>query len=407
MHPKNIKIAAYDYALPDELIAKEPLKKRDESQLLIWNNGTISTSQYKSIAACLPTKSLVCFNETKVINARLYFQKATGGKLEIFCLEPSKHYTDVTQAMLQTHKVIWTCLVGGASKWKNGEVIHCSTPTENLQLTARVHEKLSDGFDILFEWNTEHTFAEVLQQVGEIPLPPYLNRKPEESDYETYQTMFAKHEGSVAAPTASLHFTPQILASFASNNINTTQLTLHVGAGTFKPVKAEEMEHHEMHPEFIDVAQSTIETLLHQLQQKQPIIAVGTTSVRTLESLYWMGVLLHNNKPINLQEISITQWMPYELSITASPVESLLALIQYIQCNNLARLITRTQIIIAPGYTFKIVNGIVTNFHQPKSTLLLLISAFLGEEWRNMYQYAIAHNFRFLSYGDGCLLLRD
>lgn len=406
MHPKHIEIEQFNYNLPEENIATAPLSQRDSAKLLVNNNNTFNITQYNKLAQHLPKNGLICFNETKVINARLYFQKSTGAKIEIFCLEPDGQYPDITSAMLQKGCVYWKCLVGGAAKWKNEPVIKCCNNSEDFYLTAQIETKLTDGYLIKFEWKNNLSFAEVLQHLGEIPLPPYLNRKAEAEDYETYQTMFAKHEGSVAAPTASLHFTPSVIESLAQNNITTTYLTLHVGAGTFKPVKSETMKEHEMHPEFLEVNLDTIEKVLHHIEAGEPIIAVGTTSVRTLESIYWIGNLLHQDHTIDWNGIAISQWAPYTDHSKASKSIALQAVINYLKSKNLNKLITRTQIIIAPGYEFQIVNGIITNFHQPKSTLLLLISAFLGNEWRNMYEFALHNNFRFLSYGDGCLLLK-
>ena len=407
-HPQYLKIEDYDYHLPSDNIAKYPLRDRDQSKLLLWRNGQPQIQQYKDIAAFLPENSLMVFNQTKVVNARLFFQKATGGKIEIFCLEPSERYPDVVTGMQQQGSVYWKCLIGGASKWKNNEAIHCICENTTLQLTATLHKQLNDGYEILFEWQTAQTFAEVLQQAGQIPIPPYLNRTPEASDRETYQTIFANEEGSVAAPTAALHFTQGILDSFTSANIRHANVTLHVGAGTFKPVKADTMSGHEMHPEFIEVSTDFLQQLSDQLNKRLPVIAVGTTSVRTLESLFWIGQQIGNNKIPDFEKISVPQWLPYEYqSPLLTPAEAIAHVLNYLESRQLPKLITRTQIIIAPPYEFKITDGIVTNFHQPQSTLLLLIAAFIGSSWRNMYDFALNNHFRFLSYGDGCLLLQQ
>lgn len=405
-HPQYLKIENYNYILPQEKVARYPLNERDNSMLLVWQSGRPIVKQYKDIATSLPEKSFVVFNQTKVVNARLFFQKSTGGKIEIFCLEPSEQYRDVLTGMQQQEEVYWKCLVGGASKWKNNEPVRCICDGD-LQLTASIHRQLSDGYEIHFKWDTLQTFAEVLQIAGQIPIPPYLNRTPEAKDAQTYQTIFASEEGSVAAPTAALHFTPGILDSFGSRNIRSSQITLHVGAGTFKPVKSENMAGHEMHPEFLEVSTSFLRQLIQQIEDRLPVIAVGTTSVRTLESLFWIGQQIGYHKTPDFQKISVPQWLPYECEDPLlDPAAALRQVLDYLEKHKLSKLITRTQIIIAPPYDFKIINGIVTNFHQPQSTLLLLIAAFMGPSWKDMYDFAINNNFRFLSYGDGCLLLQ-
>lgn len=406
IHPKNLQIETFQYHLPDEKIAKFPLAKRDDSKLLVYNNNSFTDSQYANIAQYLPENGLIVFNQTKVINARLLFQKNTGGKIEIFCLEPDERYHDIITAMSQTKEVYWKCLVGGAGKWKDNQPLTLVSAIAGTELNAQVHEKQNEAFVIKFSWDTSCNFAEILQQAGEIPLPPYLNRAVEEADKTTYQTMFAKEEGSVAAPTAALHFTPATLRSLSEKRIEQAQITLHVGAGTFKPVKAETMDGHEMHPEFIEVETSFIELIISKIKNDQPIIAVGTTSVRTLESLYWIGQKINEEGEINFNSITVQQWFPYECKTPKSTIQNLEALLVYLQKQKSTRLITRTQIIIAPSYDFKIVKAIITNFHQPQSTLLLLISAFIGDKWKTMYEHALQNNYRFLSYGDGCLLLK-
>jgi S-adenosylmethionine:tRNA ribosyltransferase-isomerase len=399
MHPKNLSIKDFTYHLPEEKIAFHPLAERDSSKLLIYKDGQIIESIYKKIADFIPENSLLVFNNTKVIEARLNFQKPSGGMIEIFCLEPHEQYADIATAMLQHEKVLWKSLIGGASKWKHGQVLEIKTDT--LILQCRFIEKRTDCFIVELSWNKDISFAEVLHIAGAIPLPPYIKRKAESDDSERYQTIYAKHDGSVAAPTAGLHFTSAIFEKLKQRNIQTDYVTLHVGAGTFKPVKAEQMNEHEMHAEFIDVWVSTIENLIKNIDNG--IIAVGTTSLRTIESLYWIGVSLELG--IWSLESGITQWLPYENETTTSSKKALQTLLNWMHKNNLRRLLTKTQIIIAPGYTPRIAKGLVTNFHQPQSTLLLLVAALIGNDWRKVYDYAIKHEFRFLSYGDGSLLL--
>lgn len=428
-HPSNLHIEDFNYELPNEKIAKYPLEQRDQSKLLIYggtgfsggvepisgelgpkteNGVSIRESIYANIADELPQGSLLVFNDTKVVEARLLFQKPTGGVIELFCLEPADQYADITTAMLQKGSVQWKCLVGGAKKWKEGAVV---LEVKGLKIQANKVEILPDCFLIEFSWDPAGiSFAEVLHLAGDIPLPPYLNRETEESDKERYQTIYAKHDGSVAAPTAGLHFTEYVFAQLAQKQIQKGYVTLHVGAGTFKPVKAAQMKDHEMHAEFIDVQKSTIEQLLEHVSKG--IIAVGTTSLRTLESLYWIGVKTIHNPSLATADLSVSQWEPYQHAEenaenkgkAYSAEESLTALLQWMEKNNAERIITKTQIIIAPGYTFRIIRALVTNFHQPQSTLLLLISAIVGDDWRRIYEYALTHEYRFLSYGDGSIL---
>jgi S-adenosylmethionine:tRNA ribosyltransferase-isomerase len=408
MHPKNLSIQDFTYTLPEEKIANHPLAQRDASRLLIYRDGRISEDIYKNIAAHIPGESLVVFNDTRVIAARLLFQKPTGGVIEIFCLEPAAQYPDVTTAMLEKGKVVWHCLVGGASKWKHGQVLQKTIEHESTSITleAVYREKLSDGFLIELSWRPDSlSFAEVLELTGAIPLPPYIKRKADTTDSQRYQTVYAQYEGSVAAPTAGLHFTEKIFDDFRQRKISTAFLTLHVGAGTFKPVKTAQMEAHEMHAEFIDVPLDTIRLLSENIHNN--IIAVGTTSLRTIESLYWFGLKAYYNElPQEAnQPLHLSQWEPYEeVKTMISPKEALLALEQWLRTMKFDRLLAKTQIIIAPGYQLKIATALVTNFHQPQSTLLLLVAAITGDDWRKIYDYASANNFRFLSYGDGCLL---
>ncbi len=454
MHPKNISIVDYTYHLPEENIAKYPLSERDASKLLIYKDGVIETSLYKKLDQHLPKKSLIVFNNTKVVEARLLFEKSSGSNIEIFCLEPDDRYGDITSAMLQKEKVYWKCLVGGAKKWKEPFLQKKIDATTHL--FARIEEKRNDYFLIEFNWsNSNLSFAEVLHDAGLIPLPPYLNRTVEEEDKTTYQTIYAMHNGSVAAPTAGLHFTENLMRKLKHQNVEPIYVTLHVGAGTFKPVKAATMQEHEMHAEFIDVSKESIE----QLISNKTIVATGTTSLRTIESLYWMGIKIEvrrqkgeggrekeevrrqkgegereegedrkekgedrrqkgegerekredrkekmEDRSEDLDELSIKQWDAYELPQNISKATALQALLNWMNEQNLDRLICKTQIIIAPGYTLKVADGLITNFHQPQSTLLLLIAAIVGDKWKDIYNYAMKNNFRFLSYGDGSLL---
>jgi S-adenosylmethionine:tRNA ribosyltransferase-isomerase len=407
--PQNISINDYSYSLPEEKIAKYPLPERDASKLLIYNDGVISEDVYKNISHNIPENSLLVFNNTKVVEARLLFQKATGGVIEIFCLEPHEQYADITTAMLQKEKVLWKCLVGGASKWKTGQVLEKKIQQDNKEIVlyAKFIEKRNESFIIELSWlPAALSFAEILHHTGAIPLPPYIKRAVEESDADRYQTVYAHFDGSVAAPTAGLHFTDTIFNALKEKNIQTDFVTLHVGAGTFKPVKSNTMQEHEMHAEWIDVSRNTIETILKNLDNN--IIAVGTTSLRTLESLYWFGrrpELRSGYMNGTGVPLSVSQWEPYETNAKdISAKNSLQSLLDWMDKNKLDRLVAKTQILIAPGYQFKIVKGLVTNFHQPQSTLLLLVAALIGKDWKEVYDYALQNDFRFLSYGDGSLL---
>ncbi len=405
-HPKDISILDYTYSLPDEQIAKYPLPERDESKLLVYKDGMLEESAYKALAFHLPADTLLIFNNTKVVEARLLFTKATGGVIELFCLEPHDQYPDITTAMLQKGKVLWKCLVGGAKKWKaEALVMDIEEGGITIKLSALMVERLNDYFLIEFLWDNETlTFAEILHMAGLIPLPPYLNRKADEADKTTYQTIYAQHDGSVAAPTAGLHFTKRLFTNLAEKGISHNFVTLHVGAGTFKPVKAATMQEHEMHAEYIDVSMDLIESLL----TNRTIIPVGTTSLRTLESLYWLGVKVVSSEWLIVNEnLGLTQWDAYELPQDIKKETALLAIINWMKEHHLTRLITKTQLLIAPGYKLRIAKGIVTNFHQPQSTLLLLVAAIIGNDWRKVYDHALANNFRFLSYGDGCLLFSE
>lgn len=401
---QQIRIEEYDYPLPDERIAKFPLAKRDESKLLLYKDGQVSESVFKHIADYLPAGSLLVYNNTRVIQARLLFQKATGARIEVFCLEPAEPH-DYALIFQQTERCSWICLVGNLKKWKDGLLTKKVTiQGEEVILSAEKKESHGDSHRIEFTWNNpRYTFADLLDAAGVLPIPPYLHRETEKSDLVTYQTVYSKIKGSVAAPTAGLHFTPEVLADVDTHGIGREEVTLHVGAGTFKPVKSETIEGHEMHTEFISVRRSSIERIQKNLGK---IIAVGTTSVRTLESLYYIGVKLASHPDATSEELVVNQWMPYEAENNRIPVaEALQHILDYLDRHQADKLVTATQIIIAPGYEFKVVRGIITNFHQPKSTLLLLISAFVKGNWRTIYDYALSHDFRFLSYGDSSLLL--
>lgn len=401
---QQIRIEEYDYPLPDERIAKFPLAKRDESKLLLYKDGQVSESVFKHIADYLPAGSLLVYNNTRVIQARLLFQKATGARIEVFCLEPAEPH-DYALIFQQTERCSWICLVGNLKKWKDGLLTKKVTiQGEEVILSAEKKESHGDSHRIEFTWdNPKYTFADLLDAAGVLPIPPYLHRETEKSDLVTYQTVYSKIKGSVAAPTAGLHFTPEVLADVDAHGIGREEVTLHVGAGTFKPVKSETIEGHEMHTEFLSVRRSSIERIQKDLGK---IIAVGTTSVRTLESLYYIGVKLASHPDATSEELVVNQWMPYEAENNRIPVaEALQHILDYLDRHQADKLVTATQIIIAPGYEFKVVRGIITNFHQPKSTLLLLISAFVKGNWRTIYDYALSHDFRFLSYGDSSLLL--
>jgi S-adenosylmethionine:tRNA ribosyltransferase-isomerase len=410
MHPKDLSISDFDYNLPEEKIAIYPLEKRDESKLLIYKNEKITEDIYRNIAAHLPEKSFLVFNDTKVIKARILFPKKTGSVIEIFCLEPHEKIKDYAVVLQQQNSVRWKCLIGGAGKWKEKYLEKTILINgKEVILKAGLVEKLSDAYVVELRWNPgNYSFAEIIEHAGVTPLPPYIKRKAEESDTKTYQTIYSAHEGSVAAPTAGLHFTKEIFSSLKSKNIDTGFVTLHVGAGTFKPVKSERMEQHEMHAEWIDVSTMFIQQLIENIAHG--VFCVGTTSIRTIESLYWMGLKTILHPEIEYENLKIKQWDVYEnelLQLHVSAAESLTSLCNYLINKKLNRLFIQTQIIIAPGYRFKIAKGMITNFHQPKSTLLLLVAAMIGEKWREIYDYALKNEFRFLSYGDGCLIFGD
>jgi len=408
VHPENIFIKDYTYELTEERIAKYPLPQRDESKLLIYKNGKIEENNYYNLDKYIPSNSLLVFNNTKVVEARLIFQKSSGSVIELFCLEPAEEYPDITTAMMQKKKVLWKCLVGGAKKWKDESLIKMikmiESDSKEVELVAKKIKKLTDDFLIELSWNDASlSFAEILHHTGSVPLPPYLHREAEETDKERYQTIYAKHEGSVAAPTAGLHFTERLFQKLEKKNIQRDFVTLHVGAGTFKPVKTETISEHEMHAEFFEVQKIFIENLLYHLDKN--IIVVGTTSLRTIESLYWLGVKTIFQAEISQHDLQLQQWEVYNIDASdISTEQALQSLLQWINKNQTEVLVTKTQIIIVPGYELKIVNGLITNFHQPQSTLLLLVASIVGDYWKKIYSYALENNFRFLSYGDGSLI---
>jgi len=419
MDPKEISIADYSYDLPNGTIAYYPLAERDASRLLVYRAGELHEDIYRNIAQHLPEGALLVFNNTRVVEARIVFQKPTGGLIEIFCLEPPPEYGGIAAALTRTGSVRWKCLIGGASKWKPGQVLRKELGP--LILEARWVERVEGAFLIELSWMpADLSFAELLHRAGLVPLPPYIHRTVESTDSERYQTVYARHDGSVAAPTAGLHFTEAIFQQLEQRGIQRTFVTLHVGAGTFLPVKTATLGEHPMHIEFIAVRVEVIRELRDRLTTGRPVIAVGTTSARTLESLYWLGARVVADPSVAAENLVVHQWDAYAQGETADrretagrawersdsgAAEALQALLAWMETRGLKELVTTTQLLITPGYSWKIVAGLVTNFHQPESTLLLLIASLVGEDWRTMYGYALEHGFRFLSYGDGCLLL--
>ena len=402
INPQNIEISDYNYNLPEDRIAKYPLLKRDDSKLLIYKNGEIADTKFVELTSYLPNNSLVIFNNTKVIQARLHFEKLTGAKIEIFCLDPYLP-NDYSLIFQTTESCAWKCMIGNAKKWKEDSLYkEIEIDGNKIEIKATKIKSVNDSQIVNFEWNNNnYTFGDILDKIGELPIPPYLNRATEDSDKDRYQTLYSKIQGSVAAPTAGLHFTDTIFEKMKQKDCKIDEVTLHVGAGTFKPVKSETIEGHEMHAEFITVKRETIENIL---RHEGKIIAVGTTSVRTLESLYHIGNMLET-KP-NASSLDVSQWQPYnDIESQVSKTKSLENILDYLNRNSTDTLFANTQIIIAPGYKFMIVDGIVTNFHQPQSTLLLLVSAFVRGKWETIYNHALVHEYRFLSYGDSSLLL--
>ena len=401
--PRHIHISDYNYPLPDERIAKFPIAQRDHSKLLIYNKGEVSSDVFYNLPQYLPKGALMVFNNTKVIQARMHFRKETGALIEVFLLEPAEP-SDYELMFQTTGHCAWYCLVGNLKKWKEGSLrreIEINGQTVVVNATRGELHGTSHRID--FSWGGDVSFAEIIDRIGELPIPPYLNRETQESDKTTYQTVYSKIKGSVAAPTAGLHFTPEVLADLDAHGIQREELTLHVGAGTFKPVKSEEIEGHEMHTEYVSVRRDTIQKLI---DHEGCAIAVGTTSVRTLESLYYMGLKVMRDPSLNEDQLHVAQWEPYTGdSPQCESVTALKALLAWMDARSLTVLHSSTQIIIAPGYDYHIVKMLVTNFHQPQSTLLLLVSAFVKGDWHKIYDYALSHDFRFLSYGDSSLLI--
>lgn len=401
LETKNIGIAEYDYPLPDDRIAKYPLPVRDSSKLLIYRQGCVSQDTFVNLPSYIPAGSLMVFNNTRVIQARLRFAKDTGARIEVFCLEPERP-SDYQQIFLQTKECVWRCLVGNSSRWKGG-LLSQSVCVGGVDVTLNAERVCSGAVNsVRFTWNGGCSFAELLEAAGELPIPPYLDRATEDSDKKNYQTVYSKIDGSVAAPTAGLHFTERVLRGLETAGVAVDEVTLHVGAGTFKPVKSDTIGGHEMHEEYIEVRLSLLKRLIAAGGQA---VAVGTTSVRTLESLYFLGETVHENPDIAPEQLHVCQWQPYDREHRLSTIGALGALAEYLERHGLDRLHSHTQIIIAPGYEYRVVKAVVTNFHQPKSTLLLLVSAFVKGDWRRIYDYALEHDFRFLSYGDSSLLI--
>lgn len=398
---KNISIEEYDYPLPEERIAKYPLAERDASKLLVLKDSVIQASQFKHIGQFLPKDALLIFNETKVIRARLQFLKDTGSHIEVFCLEPDDDYQI---AFSSVSPVRWKCLVGNSKRWRDGLLsMTLNVNGESVVLNANRVEKNDQYSEIEFAWAPENMpFASILEAAGEIPLPPYLHRDAEPEDRDRYQTVFARYDGSVAAPTAGLHFTQPLIADLKAAGFQFDEVTLHVGAGTFRPVASETIGEHAMHSETIIVRRSLIENLIRHLGKN--IIPVGTTSTRTLESLYWIGLML-KEQGLELRDLHVDQWYPYENHESLTTEEALQMILQYLDRHQLTRLEASTSLMIAPSYKMRVITGLITNFHQPKSTLLLLVSALIGEKWKECYRFALDNGFRFLSYGDSCLFL--
>ena len=403
MITKNIRIADYSYDLPSDRIAKFPVEERDRSKLLVYKDGNITSDSFFNLPNYLTEHSLMIFNNAKVIQARLHFQKATGANIEIFLLEPylPADYESVFQS---TGGCSWLCLVGNLKKWKDDDLTAKITiQGEEYIIKASLSSRIGTSIVVRFEWTPSHmSFADILEAFGELPIPPYLHRNTEESYKTTYQTVYSKIKGSVAAPTAGLHFTETVLSELRNSNIEMAEVTLHVGAGTFRPVKSDSIGEHDMHSEAFSVPKNVIQKILdHNCE----ITAVGTTSVRTIESLYYLGSRLSANKSADPTAFHVNQWEPYENEWICSPQEALECILAWMDSNDQSVLNATTQIIIADGYKYHYVKRLITNFHQPQSTLLLLISAFVGERWKDIYKYALEHDYRFLSYGDSSLLI--
>lgn len=398
---RNIRISDYNYPLPDHRIAKHPLAAREQCKLLCYKvGGEISEGHFYDVPAVLPEKAMLVYNNTRVINARLRFRKSTGSTIEIFCLEPVAP-CDYQLIFQTTQSCTWLCLVGNSKRWKQGPLTQeIEVDGKTVTLEANRGERRGNSFEIEFSWNGGVTFASILEAIGEIPIPPYLNRGTESTDSADYQTVYSHIDGSVAAPTAGLHFTDEVLAECDKRGITRRELTLHVGAGTFQPVKSENIGGHEMHYEFISVQRSLLVDLINA---EGPVVAVGTTSVRTLESLYYVGQVLETNPDADEEMLTVKQWMPYSTPCEISTKKALQNVVDYLNRHHAEAYMGSTQLMIAPGFQYRIISGMITNFHQPQSTLLLLVSAFVGvDHWRAIYDYALDHDFRFLSYGDAC-----
>ncbi|MBQ1654217.1 MAG: S-adenosylmethionine:tRNA ribosyltransferase-isomerase [Bacteroidales bacterium] len=399
----NININDYNYDLPDEKIAKYPLAERDMSKLLVFDGDKIEEDRFRNISTHLPAGSLLLFNDTKVINARMIFEKETGARIEVFCLDPISP-SDYAQAFAQNGRCSWKCLVGNSKKWKDGRLKKSIiVDGKNLDLYITRVREIGNSFEILFEWdNPDICFSQIIDVAGNIPIPPYLNRNSEDIDKVRYQTVYSHYQGSVAAPTAGLHFTERVMGDLKKCNIQSDAVTLHVGAGTFQPVKTDNAAEHEMHTEHFIVKRTTIEKIVQYLGN---ITITGTTTVRTVESLFCVGAQIFENKDVDAEEFHVSQWEAYEYKDKYDVREILENLLSWMTAKGLEYIRCATQIMIVPGFRFRITDRLITNFHQPKSTLLLLLSAFIGDEWRKVYGYALENNFRFLSYGDSCLFL--
>lgn len=400
---QSLKISDYNYVLPENKIAKYPLSDRSSSKLLCYD-GSITTKTFDDIVTLIPENSLMILNNTRVIHARLFFRKPTGAIVEVFCLSPNSPI-DYQLNFQQTETVVWNCMIGNSKRWKDGGLsLEIRIGDDDVVLTANKVSRLKGDTQVKFSWNNnKYTFSDLLEGAGKLPIPPYLNRDSETIDDEGYQTVYSSIEGSVAAPTAGLHFTPEVLSLLNSNNIKTNYATLHVGSGTFKPVKSEFMEGHEMHSEFISISRSVVEEIIYNIDN---IVVVGTTSMRTIESLYYIGKQILLNPDIHYTRFHVSQWEPYDEVDSINPKLALEAIVNYLDKYNESSLYAETEIIIVPGYEFHYAKGIVTNFHQPESTLLLLIAAFIGSDWREVYNYAMKNDYKFLSYGDSSILWR-
>lgn len=405
MHPKDLSIVDFTYMLPQDRIALHPAHPRDGSKLLIYDKGTISTDIYRHLDQHLPADVALVFNDTRVIKSRLHFPKRTGAVIEVFCLEPYGDFIDYETQFRQTGEVRWKCMIGKAGKWKEKQLSKSLIiGGKKVTLNAELVKKLPDAYVVRFAWWPEEVaFGEIIHAAGATPLPPYIKRSVNKKDEKDYQTVYSAHDGSVAAPTAGLHFTGEMMHGFSKKKIPVLFTTLHVGAGTFKPVKSNTMGEHVMHAEWMNISVGFLDELLKNMTNK--IISIGTTATRTLESIYWMGNKILNNKNIKEERLRVSQWEVYDSQKCHDPQDAVAALLEWISKRDQTHLLIETGIIIAPGYDFKIVKGLVSNFHQPKSTLLLLVAALVGNHWKEIYDYALAHDFRFLSYGDGCLLL--